>query len=68
MQFHQVESSNVHAIAHMDNVLHVKFKNGGHYAYTGVSLALFEKMRSADSVGKFLNAHIKPNYPFEKVA
>jgi len=58
-----VKSSNILAIGHDEatNTLHVMFKGGGHYTYTGVPLDMFGTMLTADSVGGFLNSEIKSN-------
>lgn len=64
MKFHLVESSNIESIAHDPALgdLHVKFKNGGHYAYPGVSADQFEALKSAESVGKHFHQNIRSNF------
>lgn len=63
-----VESSNVAKIGHASPAtLFVEFKNGGVYAYNGVDEPLFDRLRRADSIGKFLNSEIKGKFPFVKV-
>ena len=56
-----VESSNVAAVWHDPGAheLHVTFKNGSAYIYSGVSVAEFHALLGADSVGGHLHAHIK---------
>lgn len=68
MDFKSVKSSNVAAIAHdpETNTLHVRFKNGGTYAYQGVDAEKHAALMSADSVGSFLHAHIKGKHPHSK--
>lgn len=64
----KVESSNVNLIGFSNNNrLYVQFKNGGLYQYTNVMNEDYEALKKAESVGKFLNTQIKPNYEFEKL-
>lgn len=60
------ESSNIKAFRHEGITLYVKFK-GGTYAYAGVPEAVFEKMKAAESKGKFLNKEVKGKYPYTKL-
>lgn len=62
-----VESSNVAAVGHQDNTLYVEFKHGGLYRYFNVPAETYQAMLAADSVGKFLNAEIKPKHGYELV-
>lgn len=71
MQYQEVKSSNIAALAHENDTLGVKFKNGTEYHYQGVSCALFETLTAAASIGRTFNELIKskPNdYPFTRVA
>lgn len=60
MKITPVKSSNIEAIGHdpVSQTLHVKFKNGSHYTYEGVSAEKHNALDKAESVGKHLNAHI----------
>lgn len=64
-----VSSSNIAAIGYdSDNaVLEVEFNNGAVYAYSGVPLAEYEAIMSADSKGKYLHANIKGRYPYAQL-
>lgn len=62
-----VESSNVASVGHADTTLEVEFKHGGVYRYYNVSAEKFEALMAADSIGKYLNAEIKPHHGFELV-
>lgn len=71
MQYQEVKSSNIAALAHENDTLGVKFKNGTEYHYQGVSSSTFEKVVGAASVGRTFNELIKSNpsdYPFARVA
>lgn len=69
MNFSPVTSSNVAAVAHdpATNTLHVKFKNGGTYAYHGVTADEHHALLHAPSVGAHLHHHIKAKYKGVKV-
>ena len=47
--------------------LAVRFKSGGVYLYDNVPPDMVAKMGKADSVGKFLAAHIKGKYKHTQV-
>lgn len=57
-------SSQVDAISYnsLTEVLVITFKNGKKYVYEEVPAEKVSEMIASDSVGKYLNAHIKPNY------
>jgi hypothetical protein len=63
----KVESSNINLVAFGTNKLYVQFKNGGLYQYNNVMQEDYNNLKNAESVGKFLNTSIKPNYEFEKL-
>lgn len=67
LNFQDVESSNLSAVALNDNTLYVKFHSGSVYAYPGVSKDLYEEMLGAESKGKFFNSKIKNVFEFKKV-
>lgn len=48
-------------------VLTVTFKTGKSYEYYEVSQFEWEGLLSAESVGKYLNSHIKPNHSFKAI-
>jgi hypothetical protein len=59
------DSSNVSALKYdiQKRVLHVIFLDGSKYAYLDVPRSIFGDLCAADSVGIYLNAVVKPNYP-----
>jgi len=65
----KVDSSNVAEVGHDSDTdtLVVLFHNGGMYAYDDVPRTVYDQMLSAESVGKFFNAHVKGKYDFRKV-
>jgi hypothetical protein len=69
VQHHSVVSSNIESIGHDpgSSTLHVKFRNGSHYAYHGVDRSTFGVMMGAPSKGKFLHKMIKPKYKYTKI-
>ncbi len=64
----EVQSSNVKAISFHEGTLEVEFKNGGVYRYQDVPGEVFERMKSATSVGRFFNSEIRGQYTSEKIA
>lgn len=65
------DSRQIHSSRRMDDgTVQVRFKDkktGGYsaeYHYTGIPEDLYEAFRTADSVGEFFSAHIKPNKDF----
>jgi hypothetical protein len=63
----QVESSSIAAIGHEADVLEVRFRNGGVYRYHGVPKAVFARLLSAESKGRFFNRRIRDAYRCERV-
>lgn len=64
-----VSSSNVAAVGYdaENQTVYVQFLNGSTYAYKGVSEHEFENLRTAPSVGSYLNRNYKNVYPYERV-
>lgn len=68
-QMHPVDSSNISAVGYALETqwVYVQFINGGIYAYKGVSEQEFDNLRTATSVGSYLNRNFKNVYPYERV-
>ena len=64
MRLSKVVSSSVEAVGYENGMLVVRFKSGEYYIYQGVPESKYEELLKAESVGKFLNESIKPNYTF----
>lgn len=64
-----VNSSNVASIGYDvgDQTVYVQFLNGSTYAYKGVQEHEYENLRTAPSVGSYLNRNFKNFYPYERV-
>ncbi len=60
------DSSNVQGFRMDGKDLLIQFKGGGVYRYPGVSDEDFKGLALAESVGKYINETIKPNYPCKK--
>ncbi|MCF7967079.1 MAG: KTSC domain-containing protein [Methylobacter tundripaludum] len=67
-EMHPVSSSNISAVGFdADNqMVYVQFLNGSIYAYKGVPEHEFENLRTAPSVGSYLNRNYKNIYPYER--
>ncbi len=65
---HPVSSSNIAAIGYdaENQAVYVQFLNGSTYAYKGVPEHEFENLRTAPSVGSYLNRNFKNVYPYER--
>jgi len=63
-----VVSSNVAAVGYDTESLtvYVQFLNGSTYAYKGVPEHEFENLRTAPSVGSYLNRNFKNVYAYER--
>jgi len=66
----QVSSSNIFAVGYDadSQTAYVQFLNGSTYAYKGVPEHEFENLRTASSVGSYLNRNYKNVYPYERVS
>lgn len=64
-----VNSSNVSAIGYdsENQIVYVEFLNGARYAYKGVPAHEFDNLRTAPSIGSYLNRNYKNVYPYERV-
>ena len=67
-QWHDVDSSLIEKLAYNEEneLLIVKFKEGGIYSYHGVPRKTFEKMMVAASVGSFFARQIRNAFPFAR--
>lgn len=68
-EMHPVNSSNIAAVGYDsgNQMVYVHFLNGSTYTYKGVLEHEFENLRSAASVGSYLNRNYKNVYPYERV-
>lgn len=48
-------------------ILEIEFIRGAVYQYSGVPIAVYEGLMSADSKGKFFHVNIKNTYAFVKL-
>lgn len=64
-----VNSSNVEAVGYdaAAREIYVRFLGGRTYAYGEATERTFEELRSADSVGSYLNRVVKPNHRYREV-
>lgn len=64
-----VSSSNVAAVGYDPDsqTVYVQFLDGSTYGYKGVPEHEFENLRTASSVGSYLNRNYKNVYPYEQV-
>ncbi len=64
-----VDSSNVEAVGYDAEAreIYVRFLGGRTYVYGEADERTFEELRSADSVGSYLNRVLKPGHPYREV-
>lgn len=68
MQMLEVVSSNIAAIGYENNILVVRFTNGGVYMYNGVPTEMFEQFKNAQSKGQFFRENIRNTYTCSKLS
>ena len=70
MTITNINSSNIQTVEYNEdlNTLIVEFKSGAKYAYSTVPKAVFDRMITADSVGRYLNSNIRNNYTYVRLA
>lgn len=68
-EMQSVSSSNIAAVGYdaESQSVYVKFLNGSIYTYKGVPEHEFENLRTASSIGSYLNRNYKNVYPYERV-
>jgi hypothetical protein len=64
MKMERVDSSAVSRVGYEDgeHILRLEYSNGGVYDYLDVPEDEAERLRAADSIGKYVNRRIKPRY------
>lgn len=62
-----VESSSIDSVGYEDEVLEVRFNNGGLYRYLGVPPQVCFDLLKADSIGRFFNDRIRGSYRCERL-
>jgi len=67
-EMHHVDSSNIAAVGYdaEEQAVYVHFINRSIYAYKGVPEHEFENLRTASSIGSYLNRNFKNIYPYER--
>jgi len=69
MEREMVASSNIASVGYdiPTQTLEVEFLSGAIYQYFNVPENMYQQLLSEPSKGRFLNAYIKPLYPFSRV-
>lgn len=69
MQTHAVESSFIKAVSYSraTHTLLIEFSSGSVYEYADVSRHRRDRFLSAESIGRYFNAHIRGKYQFKIV-
>jgi hypothetical protein len=68
-EMQMVDSSNVEAVGYdpEEREIYVRFLGGRTYAYGEADERTFDELRTADSVGSYLNRVLKPNHPYREL-
>ncbi len=63
-----VTSSNIDQIGYDADPqeLHILFRDGGLYIYTGVPPHVYEGLQNSTSKGSYLNIYVKDAYPYRR--
>lgn len=67
MVWKKVESSNINSVRLYEGDLYVEFKAGAKYKYYCVTVEKYNELLESDSVGRFVNKHIKGQHIVEKL-
>ena len=69
LRLQPVDSSAVEAIGYNghERLLDIRYPSGEVYRYFDVSPQRHRALLEAESIGRYVNEHIKPNYRFEKL-
>lgn len=69
IKMYPVESSNIHSIGYVKDILIVRFHSSGIYAYKGVSPHLFNGLLLKNqSCGKLFNTYVRDHYYYEYIS
>jgi hypothetical protein len=69
IEMYPVSSSNITEVGYdsQNETVLVRFVNNTLYVYKGVNEVTFEELRTAASVGSYLNRNFKNVYPYERI-
>ncbi|MDQ3374333.1 MAG: KTSC domain-containing protein [Acidobacteriota bacterium] len=69
MDRQRVSSSNLESVGYdsKDEILEIKFHNGGIYQYSNVPFEKYESLMSASSKGSYFARFIKDRYRYRKI-
>ena len=71
MKLEKVNSSVIKEVVHLQTVngsiLRIKFNSNHTYDYQGVSKQVFDKLKSAPSVGHYFSENIRNKYLYSKI-
>ncbi len=62
----EVVSSVVQSAGH-SRVLEIQFESGRVYQYFDVPESVYQELMQAESKGKYFNAHIRNQYPYQEI-
>ncbi len=65
-----VDSSSLRSVGYdrATETLEVEFRNGSIYRYEGVAVEVWNRLRHADSLGRFFQDHVRDQFPTTRVS
>lgn len=63
INYQDVKSSNIRAVAYQNGLVHVEFHGGRRFTYGHVPKETFDEMMAAKSIGSFFAKSIKGKFP-----
>lgn len=67
IQLTPVKSSNISKLGWNDGVLHVEFKNGGLFSYSGITNQMYNELLGAGSIGSHFGKYIRTKHKGTKL-
>ena len=67
MKMIPVSSSNLSSVGYENGTLHVRFNSGSLYSYSEVPSYVYDELLNAPSKGRYLAAHIKGHYSYNRI-
>ena len=69
IEMYPVSSSNISAVGYdsINETVLIHFLNNTVYAYKGINEIVFEELKTAPSIGSYLNRNFKNVYPYKRV-
>lgn len=66
----KINSEAVSAVGYdkLKKILRIRFAEGNVFDYQGVPVRVFKELFEAESIGRYINWEVKPNYEFTEIS